>query len=91
MGPIFEFIGSYVLIKAMKIYDRIGLQRDQLTKKKSIQQYIDTFLGPEIELHSSHSTILNTIFVCMMYGTALPILYPIGLLSFVISYLVERL
>lgn len=26
-----------------------------------------------------------------MYGTALPILYPIGLLSFVISYLVERL
>ena len=26
-----------------------------------------------------------------MYGTALPILYPISLLSFVISYLVERL
>lgn len=36
MGPIFEFIGSYLLIKGMKIYDRIGLQRDQLTKKKSI-------------------------------------------------------
>lgn len=91
LGPLFEFIGSYLLIKGLKIYDKIGLQRGQFTKKKSIQQYIDTFLGPEIELHSTHSNILNTIFVCMMYGTALPILYPISLLNFVISYLVERL
>jgi len=27
----------------------------------------------------------------MMYGTALPVLYPICLLSFVITYVVERL
>jgi len=44
-----------------------------------------------MHLHSFHSTLLNTFFVCLMFGTALPILYPIGLLTFVILYVLHRL
>ena len=41
-------------------------------------------------IHYRYSSIMNTVFVCLMYGTALPILYPIGLLAFVVLFSVER-
>lgn len=60
------------------------------TKKKSIQQYVDMYSGPEFMIHFRFSSLMNTTFVTMMYGTALPILFPISLLAFVILYTLER-
>lgn len=89
--PVVEFGMFYVLRNALRKKDR-NFTNDYLrTQKKSIQQYIDIYSGPEFMIHFRYSTIMNTVFVCLMYGTALPILYPIALMSFVILYILERL
>jgi len=54
-------------------------------------QYVDIYSGPEYAIHFRYSAIMNTVFVCAMYGSAMPILFPIGLLAFVILYVWERL
>lgn len=42
-------------------------------------------------IHFRYSTILNIVFICSMYGTAMPLVFPIALLAFVILYISERL
>lgn len=41
-------------------------------------------------IHFRYSTILNTVFVCLMYGTALPVLFPIAMFAFFVLYVLER-
>ena len=54
-----------------------GCKNDKRTKAKTIQQYIDSHAGPEMELHLQYSLIFVSVFVCFTYGLALPILFPI--------------
>ena len=37
-------------------------------------------------MHYKYSTLLNVVFVTMMYGLGMPILFPIACLSMVILY-----
>lgn len=45
--------------------------------------------GPVFEVHFRYANVLNIIFVTMMYGTAMPILFPVAALSFLIIYVQE--
>ena len=90
--PIIEFMIAYAKTKVFYYKDQFNYIFCFKNKKiTSIQDYIDKIGGEEMHLHSFHSTLLNTFFVCLMFGTALPILYPIGLLTFVILYVSHRL
>ena len=42
-------------------------------------------------MHFKYAAMLNVIFVTFMYGLAVPLLFPIACLFFIISYIVERL
>lgn len=46
--------------------------------------------GPDYLVHYKISQVLNIVFVTMMYGLGLPILFPIATLSIFIIYAVER-
>ena len=59
------------------------------TRLVSIQSYVDLYGGPEFEVHYRFANVLNIIFVTMMYGTAIPILFPIAALSFLVIYIKE--
>lgn len=60
------------------------------TKAKTIQQYIKSHTGPEPELHLQYSLIFVSIFVCFLYGLALPILFPITFFMMINQYISER-
>lgn len=51
---------------------------------------MDLYSGPEYLIHFRYSSMLNVIFVTFMYGMALPVLFPIAFLFFVILYVQER-
>ena len=53
------------------------------------QQYIDLYAGPTFQIDFRYSRLMNNIFVTMMYGCGLPILFPIALVSLVVTYFVE--
>ena len=61
------------------------------TKKTSIQGYLDAYTGPVYLMHYKYSTLLNVVFVTFMYGLAMPILFPIAMLSMFILYFQEKL
>ena len=89
--PLVEIVMFWCLRNGLRWLDRSFTKDVFKSKKKSIQLYIDTYSGPEYTIHFRYSTIMNTTFVCLMYGTALPILFPIALFSFFMLYTVERL
>ena len=47
--------------------------------------------GSEFLIHYKQSYILNAIYVTMMYGPAIPILFPITLCKLIIFYIIERI
>jgi hypothetical protein len=48
------------------------------------------YLGPELLFEYRYSTMLNTIFISLMYGTGMPILYLFGFISFWLTYWVDK-
>ena len=62
-----------------------------MTKKKSEQAYADLYSGPVYQIHFKYSSIMNITFITFVYGTGLPLLYPIALLSFLVLYSIERI
>ena len=51
---------------------------------------MDLYCGPEMIMHDSYAVIIKTVYVTFTYGFALPILFPIAMLSFLILYFTER-
>lgn len=88
--PVVEFSMNYGLKFGLRLLDRSFKSDKFLSKKKSIQLYVDMYSGPEYMIHLRFSTIMNMIFVCFVYGTALPILYPIAMWAFFVLFSLER-
>mmetsp|Transcript_6920 Transcript_6920/g.5166 ORF Transcript_6920/g.5166 Transcript_6920/m.5166 type:complete len:223 (-) Transcript_6920:562-1230(-) len=89
--PLVEFGIGWGMSTFFRMMDRSFGSDTYKSKCKSVQQYVERYSGPVYQIHFRYSTILNTVFVTCMYGTAIPILYPVALLSFTILYLMERL
>lgn len=72
--------------------DRQYTKDPYITKKTGMQQYKDLFGSSEgYVLHVKYSAILNTVFVTMMYGVGLPILFPIAALCCFNYWICERI
>ena len=64
-----------------QVWDRCG-SGEIGTRCGSIKEYIELYGGQEFELHLRYSNLMMILFTTMMYGTAMPILFFIALLSF---------
>ena len=42
-------------------------------------------------MHFKYSSILTIVYITMMYGVGMPILFPIACISFVVLYFVEKI
>ena len=89
--PLIEFAMWYGIRILYILNDKGWSWKRYKTKKISIQQYINLYAGPEYLIHNNYSSILNIVFVTFMYGLAIPLLFPITLLSLVIVYIIEKL
>lgn len=91
--PILEFLMYWGMRLAFRILDR-GICKctcdKYSTTATSIQSYRNVYNGPSYYIHYKYSTILNTIFVTMMFGFGLPYLFAVAMISFVILYFIEK-
>ena len=88
--PILEAFGFFGLRLLGRILDR-GFSNDPyLTKKTSVQAYVNTYSGPQYLMHFKYSALLNIIFVTMTYGFGIPILFPIAAFAILVLWLVEK-
>jgi len=44
--------------------------------------YRDLYSGPDYVIHFKYSGILNTMYITMMYGLGMPLLFPIAAFTF---------
>lgn len=89
--PIMEFCAFYGLRTTFRLLDKSFNIKSDSTKKTTIQQYIELYSGPTFFIHYKYSTILNIVFVTMMYGIGLPILFPIASGSLFVLFVVEKI
>ena len=86
--PILEFVGFFAMRLAYRLMDSCTLNKYE-TKTKSIQAYLDIRCGPAYLMHFKYSSILNIVFITVMFGFGIPELFPIAGISFLIIYLLE--
>lgn len=89
--PFIEFTMAYTQTALFRKMDRKWGKDDYITKQSSMQLYIDLYSGPEYMIHFKYSIILNVMYVTMMYGLGIPILFPIAAATYFVLYTVERL
>ena len=55
----------------------------------SASEYIKIHAGPPFAIDIRYSKIMTIIWVTMMYGAGLPILFPIALISIILIYMMD--
>jgi len=73
-----------------RILDKCRAKEGSPTKSVTMQQYCNIFAGPNFFLHFKYSSILNTMFICMMYGAGMPQLFPLALITYCVVYFIEK-
>jgi hypothetical protein len=62
-----------------------------VTKKTSMAQYKMLYSGSDYLVHFKYAGVLNIIYITMMYGVGMPLLFPIAAFNFFNQYLTERI
>lgn len=91
MWPFCELCMMYAMLWYYRKVDSSGSSDSYKTKTTNMQQYVDIYSGPGYLIHFKYSGILNLAFVTMMYGTGIPVLFPIAVFGYALFYTLERL
>jgi len=87
--PLVFETGMMFVRWALRWLDGCGAGEGKTTKKTTIQQYVGLHCGPEYFMHFKYSGIMNIVFITMMFGTGLPILFPLAFFALAVLYGVE--
>jgi len=71
-------------------YDRDFGPDDSRTKTLTQIDYEDMNTGIEFSIDYRYASLLTWLFVVIVYGMGMPILYPLGALNFLIGYWVDK-
>lgn len=91
-GSFFPIINEFIMGGARMLFrllDRCSSKNGHTTKKTTIQQYINMMSGPQFFMHYKYSTVLNTIFITMTFGTGIPSLFFVASVTIINLYLLE--
>jgi hypothetical protein len=87
--PYIEIVMNGSIKKLLQRRDNGG-SNDLITKKVTLQQYINLYSGPVYLMHFKYSTCMVQVFVAFMYGMNIPLLFPIAMFGIFNLYIVER-
>lgn len=60
------------------------------TKTTQVAQYVALFTGDAYIVHFKFSMVFNVVFVTMLYGLGIPMLFPIAVVALVVFWMLER-
>jgi len=94
INSIMPYVGlatSFVIPELKRKLDRSFRGDIYKTKKTSYAAYKDLYSGSDYVIHFKYSGILNIVYINMMYGLGMPILFPIAAFNFMNQYICERI
>jgi len=62
-----------------------------MTKTTAMAQYINLYSGTDYVIHFKYSTVLNVVYITMMYGVGMPLLFPLAAFNFFNQWITERI
>ena len=71
-------------------WEKDPMERPYKTKLTQVSQYVEMYSGPPYIVHFKYSSVFNCVYVTMLYGVGLPIMFPIAVLTFAIFWSLER-
>lgn len=91
--PVIEWSMYWAIRKCYRMYDQRKLNPNDCTRtrSRSLFEFVDLYSGAVFYVHYKYSTLLNIAFVCLLYGSIMPLLYFVGLASYFFFYTCERL
>lgn len=90
-SPLIEFAMFYGILILFRLIDKRFKCSKYKTSTTTMQQFVNLYAGPEYLIHYKYSRVLNIVFITFMFGIVLPVLFPIALLSLIITYFAEKL
>lgn len=83
--------GVYWLKDAIiRFWDRRWTCDRKRTKQIFQSDYEQMYMGPELLFEYRYSTLLNMVYISLMYGTGMPVLYFFGSVTFFLSYWIDK-
>lgn len=77
----FVNVGKLAVISKLKISaDQKGKKDRYVTRTSTIFKYKDVYMGPEFPIHFRFADGLVIVFMTMLYGPAMPIMFPMAAL-----------
>lgn len=88
--PHLPGFSSYFFVSLKRCCDRSCTFNRKKTKKLIQEDYERLYLGPEFLIEYRYSQILNTLYICFMYSSGMPILYLVTALWFIITFGIDK-
>jgi hypothetical protein len=77
------------LVNGVKEY-RTELPPQYSTQCTQIYQYLDLYVGPQFDISARYATVFTIVYVTLLFGIGMPVLFPIAAWNLIVIYLVER-
>jgi len=82
INSIMPYVGLFTAVNVPKIMRWLDSSDPYETKKTSMAQFKKLWYGGSYLIHAKQSDILNIIYITMMYGCGMPILFLFATFNF---------
>ena len=92
-NPFIDFVADYIELCAHRWYSRNFVYNRSPEKydKNDFLKYLDLHAGPEYSFETKLANTTMLVFVTLMLGPMLPLLYPVALLAIIIQYFTDKI
>ena len=63
----------------------------ETTKCKTVSSFFKLYAGPEYDIAFKYAEIQFICTICFMFGQGIPVLFPLGLISLIVIFIIERI
>ena len=86
--PVIMEVFWFSYRKLFRLLDKTN-DSEMPSKSSTIFQYVKKHAGPEYFMHYKYSSIMTVVYLTMMFGPAMPILFPICFKTLLVLYTLE--
>jgi len=89
--PYVGLVSGFAVPKLKRLLDNKFSGNPYITKKTSMAAYKDLYSGQDYVIHFKYSGVLNIVYITMMYGMGMPILFVLAAFNFFNQWVCERM
>merc|ERR1711871_268183 len=57
---------------------------------KTQSEFLELFIGPRLQLAQNYAVLMNTLFICYLFASGMPLMYFICFITFFLAYWVDK-